>query len=398
MEALMLNSLMIRNFRALENFEVSKLGRVNLIVGKNNSGKSSVLEALQIYASNGQLSLLDEILTSHDEKLITKENGNEEMELYIPFQNFFTGRVFPSEDDEISIEIGELNNIDSLKIDFGHFSELREESRSDITNESIVRVRRNRVKLKEVDLLNMDNIHPAIIIEKNTQSRIIPFERFSSRSIRQSLIFGDIPQTPCSTIPTQFISIDELASEWDKIALTEYQDIVKDALSIVSNEILDIAFVKNDDGYPISGTRVVRSAYSRTAIVRLKNMSKPVPLKSMGDGMLRVLQLVLKVFSAKGGLLLIDEFENGLHFSVQKKVWELVFNLAEKLNIQVFATTHSWDCIESFAQVAFENQEVEGVLFRVGKSIRTSDKGNVIATVFNEKQLFDITQADVEIR
>jgi AAA15 family ATPase/GTPase len=64
----MLDSLLIRNFRALENFEVSKLGRVNLIVGKNNSGKSSVLEALRIYAGNGQRELLDSISAEHDER------------------------------------------------------------------------------------------------------------------------------------------------------------------------------------------------------------------------------------------------------------------------------------------------------------------------------------------
>ena len=69
----------------------------------------------------------------------------------------------------------------------------------------------------------------------------------------------------------------------------------------------------------------------------------PVPLGSMGDGMLRVLQIILKVFSAQGGFLLIDEFENGLHYSVQEKIWALIFKLAEQLNIQVFATTHSWD-------------------------------------------------------
>ena len=118
----------------------------------------------------------------------------------------------------------------------------------------------------------------------------------------------------------------------------------------------------------------------------------------MGDGMLRILQLILKIFSAKGGFLLIDEFENGLHYSVQKKVWELVFDLAEKLNIQVFATTHSWDCIESFAKVAIEKTAIEGVLFRVGRSVRTSDQGRVIATVFDEQKLFNITQADVEVR
>lgn len=57
----MLNSLEIKNFRALEDLKVARLGRVNLIVGKNNSGKSSILEALRIYAGGAQRGLLQEI-------------------------------------------------------------------------------------------------------------------------------------------------------------------------------------------------------------------------------------------------------------------------------------------------------------------------------------------------
>ncbi len=63
----MLNSLVIKNFRMLEDFKIEKLGRVNLIVGKNNSGKSTVLEALRIYAGNANEELLKTITESHDE-------------------------------------------------------------------------------------------------------------------------------------------------------------------------------------------------------------------------------------------------------------------------------------------------------------------------------------------
>jgi AAA15 family ATPase/GTPase len=136
----------------------------------------------------------------------------------------------------------------------------------------------------------------------------------------------------------------------------------------------------------------------RLAKVKIKGLSHPVPLNSLGDGMVRIMQLVLNIFPAKGGFLLIDEFENGLHYSVQEKVWQLLFELAEKLDIQVFATTHSWDCIESFSKVASANKATEGMLFRVGRSVRTSDKGRVIATVFDGKQLDNITQSDVEVR
>jgi len=130
----------------------------------------------------------------------------------------------------------------------------------------------------------------------------------------------------------------------------------------------------------------------------LQGVDKPVSLNSMGDGMLRLLQLVLKMFPARGGLLLIDEFENGLHYSVQKQVWDLVFELAERLDIQVFATTHSWDCIQTFARAALDRPDIEGVLFRVGKSARKSDAGKTIATVFDEDRLYQITEADIEVR
>lgn len=66
-------------------------------------------------------------------------------------------------------------------------------------------------------------------------------------------------------------------------------------------------------------------------MVKLSGVDRPVPLNSMGDGMLRVLQLALKLFAAKGGFLLIDEFENGLHYSVQEKVWALVFEVARAI-------------------------------------------------------------------
>lgn len=113
---------------------------------------------------------------------------------------------------------------------------------------------------------------------------------------------------------------------------------------------------------------------------------------------MRILQFVLKIFSAKGGFFLIDEFENGLHYTVQEKIWELLFDMAQKLDIQVFATTHSWDCIESFSKVATSNKSSQGVLFRIGKSAKTSDRGRVIATIFDESELQTITQADMEIR
>lgn len=85
---------------------MKKIGQLNLIVGKNNSGKSSVLEALRIYAGNANPYLMIEIAAEHDEKYsISSKDTNKEQRIR-PFESFFTGRCFPS--NENALTIGEL--------------------------------------------------------------------------------------------------------------------------------------------------------------------------------------------------------------------------------------------------------------------------------------------------
>jgi AAA15 family ATPase/GTPase len=218
----------------------------------------------------------------------------------------------------------------------------------------------------------------ALLVSKNERRFVFKLGR------TDYLIPQNFTTVPCGFIPTQFISMDELALEWDKIVLTQYDEVVRQALKIIAPSFENLVFVQGNK--------------KRFAKVKLSDSIRPVPLKSLGDGMIRVLQLALKLVSAKGGFLLIDEFENGLHYSTQEKIWALLFEMAEKLDIQVFATTHSWDCIESFNKVALEHKDVGGVLFRMGKSVRTSDKGKIIATVFSEDELATMTQIDMEIR
>jgi hypothetical protein len=75
----------------------------------------------------------------------------------------------------------------------------------------------------------------------------------------------------------------------------------------------------------------------------------------------------------------------------------MVFELAKSSNVQVFAATHSWDCIEAFKNVSVRSTE-PAVLFRVGQSAKLSEKGKPIATVFDKEALTNLTQMDVEVR
>lgn len=122
-----------------------------------------------------------------------------------------------------------------------------------------------------------------------------------------------------------------------------------------------------------------------------------IPLNSLGDGITHLFHIILSLVNARGGFLLIDEFENGIHYSVQPKVWSLIFELAEKLDVQIFATTHSWDCISAFQKVT-QQYETESMLFHLGRSIVKSDEGNIVATEYDKEELQLVAQTDLEVR
>jgi AAA15 family ATPase/GTPase len=117
------------------------------------------------------------------------------------------------------------------------------------------------------------------------------------------------------------------------------------------------------------------------------------PLSQFGDGMNRLFDILIALANVPGGILILDEVENGLHYSILTDVWKTIFNLAKQLNVQVFATTHSWECIVAF-QIAAEGDMQDEVLL-----IRLRDKnGRVVATDFDAEDLDVITRGLIEVR
>ena len=131
---------------------------------------------------------------------------------------------------------------------------------------------------------------------------------------------------------------------------------------------------------------------SRIPFVRVENLSEPIPLRALGDGVNRLFGLALALTNAKDGLLLIDEIENGIHYSVQADLWRLVFETAARLNVQVFATTHSYDCIKAFEEAARESEE-EGILVRLA---RKGDR--TLVGEFDERELEIAVEGEIEVR
>ena len=371
-----IGTLSIERFRSLRQLKLEGLGRVNLITGRNNTGKSSILEALRILASEALPSVLSSILRFREEDLPESEEMARgiEQEGFAQFAALFTGYPQLSEVREpilLSANGGERPL--HLTISLGLFSEERDP-------EGV-----RKLVPQQAQLFGTEDVTPALVIESPSGRRVMTSDYLRRFGIRGRLMRPDLTEEP--RIPCVFVSpyggerTATLGTLWDKIALTDSEKDVVQALRIIVGDVEAVSMVGGE------GPRQMR-----TAIVRSGGFKRPVPLRSFGDGLNRLFGIVLSLVNAKAGLLLIDEFENGMHHTVQLDVWRAIFRLARQLDIQVFATSHSWDAIEAFQKAAVEDPEV-GVLVRL-----TRKGDNVIPTLFQEKELAVATRERIEVR
>ncbi|MCY4304500.1 MAG: AAA family ATPase [Aestuariivita sp.] len=150
----------------------------------------------------------------------------------------------------------------------------------------------------------------------------------------------------------------------------------------------------------VAGTKLDRLAVigegprsrGRRMVAKLNSTPQPVPLKRLGDGVQRLLGIALALANCQNGILLIDEVENGIHYSILPKLWDMIFKTAQEGNIQVIAATHSWDCISSFTHSALATDQV-GTLVRLEK-----DEDDLYPVHYSEEDLEIIAKHNIEVR
>jgi AAA15 family ATPase/GTPase len=106
-----------------------------------------------------------------------------------------------------------------------------------------------------------------------------------------------------------------------------------------------------------------------------------------------MLGLVLAMVNLENGILLVDEIDSGLHFTVMTDMWKVVWETAKKLNIQVFATTHSRDCWQSLAELITEEKITDNEI-----TIQRIDRDKEKAVSFNTRQIYLASERDIEVR
>lgn len=370
-----ISNLTVERFRSLKHLRIEGLGRVNLITGKNNTGKSSLLEAIRILASDASPATLSSILRYREEDTGEGEDSGRgaEGEGFGQIGSLFTGFPRVAEAQE-PIRIAAISQGRALDLVIS-LALLIEERGADGSR---------RFSTAQAELFPGTAVFPALRIEGSGANRVFPLDmvRRYSRGRFYSSESPEEPKMPCVAVsPYGGESTSNLGSLWDKIALSDREEDVVRALQIVAPDISGVSMVGGE------GPRRMR-----TAIVRSRRFSRPVPLRSFGDGLNRLFGIILSLVSAKGGILVIDEFENGMHHSVQLDVWRGIFKLSRALQVQVFATSHSWDAVQAFQQALVAEAE-EGTLVRL-----TRRDDVVIPTLFSPQELAIASRDHIEVR
>ena len=374
-----LDRLYVKNFRALDELMLENLGRVNVFVGCNNSGKSTILDAIELLVASNKFEVLRKQADKHGEFYDVRFRDRD----FTFIENFFSGRVLPKVFDSIVLESSQKSFV------LSHYFVKEFQVEELFEDEPRIRIKREFLE-QEINGVESNEGYRALSLTVNGKRVILADnENNSTKYVGSGVRLGGYSDlfdgVSTNYVSTKGFESSYLDSLWGSIQFNpSLNNTLISALNLVSNDVEIFGFMQVEPS----------RSRDRIALVKLKGLDKPVPLSSMGDGMSRVLYIVLSLLSAKDGVLLIDEMENGLHYRIQENLWRMIFQLATELNIQVFVTTHSWDVIESFSKVAVEHPE-EGVLYSLGRS---GIDGKLNAHRYSEERLYQVTLSEMEVR
>ena len=366
------DSLEIRQFRAFDYLKIEQLGNVNLILGKNNVGKSTLLEALWLFANIGSPEVIQAILEGRDEPGEVRQGTTVEPTAW----SLFHGHP-PLEQISSSIQIGRIGAPDSalsLSITW-----LRRTSEVDANGG--ITAGQEFVEVGAPSAVDGDGPLPALVVKYGSIRRVLQLDdAYEDICRRWNLQIRSNRSLSIPCVLVSHVGLDEvnLKSLWEKVVLSDAKNDVIDALRIIAPETDDFAILGNQ---------------ASSIRLRIKGNSDPIPLKIMGDGMNRLFGLGMALACAKDGILLVDEIENGIHWSALPEVWKFVVKVAKRLNVQVFATTHSNDCLRAFHVGTKDDEEMAGVAVRIEKR-----NGEFGVEIFDENRLAVIAKEAIEIR
>lgn len=359
----MIESIKINNFKIFKNLKLDDLHRITLISGKNNVGKSTLLEA--IFFSNCYFSA-DSFISINN---IRGAVNTLRTDIWKSFINVYSkASSFEIE----KVEKGIKKNIVVELVDNRNFV-----VHSPLDNSNIVDV---RVSEKTNDNRIFTHQLSISVSDGERQDILHYLVKFDGQIQTVSDSLSDNPLRNCTY--TNFISSKSivnqpiLAEMLGKFDIEGESNYAIKALQILDPEIIGIKTVVQN------------------GLIRLyasMNKGRSMPIDNMGDGICKLISICVTILSNPNSIILVDEMENGFHYSTHKKIWEAVYDIAKLANVQVIATTHSYDCIKGASEAMGEDTD-----FGYIRLDNVSD--NIVAKSMSSKQLKIAIESNLEVR
>jgi AAA15 family ATPase/GTPase len=350
-----LESVTIHQFRGLRDLELKDLGRINLLVGLNNSGKTSVLEALSVYChpldikvwlstANQReqdigvyrIRLLDAIkwLFTHNSASIVEPD--KPIILISSTGLFSVKKLIASYEEMEQISLSEESNIRNIS------------NEEEIENEDTPRVKKG-IKLK-IEVFADDGYQLSLFGE--------PPACITDFLLWEDERFYRLPGKREPSLKTSVVTPSSHRSEVGQFRLLSeatFQNFKADVIQLLKqmdNNISDIEILLPPE-----------SMSSRFNIYIQHKKLGLAPVSTFGDGIRRLLHIALKLASVKGGILLIDELESTIHTEALQNSFQWLVKWCTEMDVQLFATTHSLEAVDALLEVTESDSDL--VLYRL---------------------------------
>lgn len=359
----MLNSLSIENYRCFDELLLGDLQRVNLIGGKNCTGKTALLEAIWMHSGGNKPSLGFGVNNKRGINAFTPNRF-----LWDLFRDFNVDKsiVFKSENTKgqsLKTDVYlEQSNVQEIQIEGegnGGISDQDATKASETSDQIIFKYSSDEETFEgKVYLTKNDDGEPALEQKRPRQPDL------------DNCVFYDARQPAAE---------QEKINRWGKLVENRNEDKVLDGLRLVDPRIVSLNQI-NRAGRPVM-------------MADIENQDQRVPLQLLGDGIMRIFEYLLAIADSDNGMVLIDEIENGLHYSVLKEIWSYLYNVAEKTDVQIFATTHSWECIKAAHDTFSEQDPYDFRFFRMNLK-----EDRVVSTKYDKTKLETAIEQGLEVR
>ena len=352
----MIKNVHIENFRGFESFKMEDLGRITLVSGRNNIGKSTLLEALFLMMDH----------TSNDSFM--KINGFRGSSIS-GIQTLWES-LFYAMDTDRKITIKVVDSDSTLSLVYKKDRDYIPVEGKGVPDEILAQFRtatKNAYSL--LFLFDKNEYHEEGHFSMNGIS--------SMRQISTCLVGNEI----MTLKPTQYINsafarmTDNVLDGIGKLELNGEKDLIIRILKELDPSVDDILTL----------------AINGLTQLYLRKEGKLIPLQYAGDGIMKLLNICLAIIERKNGLLLIDEVETGLHYSMYKKLWSIIDKLSEDSKCQIVATTHSYELISAVKDGIERTSDFS--YFRIGQR-----KNGIGSFRYSYEMLTDALSSEMEVR